>query len=478
MRRLNVFSGLTGDERTLLLVLGGGSFVLMSNLSSINVALPQIQRDFGSPLSDIKWVSIIGFIISASLTLLFGRVGDIYGRSRVYRTGLIVYTAGSCLCAAAVSLPILLAFRVVMAVGMAMVIPLSAAILAGAARPERRGQVIGMSASFAAAGQLMGPTMGGLILEVFSWRGIFIFNGGLGILLCLAQVLWLRARNEERRPGRLDLAGAALMLVAFPSLLLAVTFGPRDGWGQSTLIWIALATAGAVAFGLREERFPAPLVRFDLFRHLPFVVAIIGVAITAFVQVPMTLFVPVYLQSVLELSPFDVGLLMVSLPLATLLAGPIGGRLADRYPPGWIAAAGIGLLFVSVLVYSRLSVSTAAGIVVVPLVLGGVAAGLSRPANQVVAYQSVTAAEYGSLAAMLNSSMMLAGTLGTTITVAISESLADGTGAAAFADAQSQTFTMLLPLLALAVAISLIGGRKHKREAEVAPELASASATG
>lgn len=448
----------------------------MSNLSSINVALPHIQRDFASSLSEIKWVAIIGFIISASLTLLFGRVGDIYGRTRVYRAGLIVYTAGSCLCAAAISLPMLLAFRAVMAVGMAMVLPLGAAILASAVRPERRGQIIGMSASFAAAGQLMGPTIGGLILDVFTWRGIFVFNGGMGILLCVAQLVWLRAPNEERRPGRLDVAGAAFMLVAFPSLLLGLSFGPRDGWGQqSTLIWIGLATAGFVAFGLRETRYPAPLVRFDLFRRLTFVVAITGVAIIAFVQIPMTLFVPVYLQTVLDLPPFDVGLLMVSLPLATLLVGPIGGRLADRYPPGLVAAAGIGVLFLSVLVYSRLSVTTQPMIVLVPLVLAGAAAGLARPANQVVAYQSVTAGEYGSLSAMLNSSMMLAGTLGTTITVAISESLADGADATAFADAQSQTFMMLLPLLALALAVSLMGGRKRTNEAEEALDLASAS---
>src|SRR5688500_3450153 len=115
MSRLNFLKGLTSEERTLLLLLGAGSFVLMSNLSIINVALPHIQRDFAAPLSDVKWVAIIGFIISASLTLLFGRVGDIFGRTRVYRAGVITYTAGSCLCALAVSLETLLAFRVTMA---------------------------------------------------------------------------------------------------------------------------------------------------------------------------------------------------------------------------------------------------------------------------------------------------------------------------------------------------------------------------
>src|SRR3954447_20660969 len=479
MRRLNFLREFSAEETMLLLVLGGGSFVLMSNLSSINVALPHIQRDFGSSLSDVKWVAIIGFIISASLTLLFGRVGDIYGRNRIYRTGVIVYTAGSCLCALAISLPVMLAFRVVMAVGMAMVIPLSGAILAAAAKPERRGQLIGMSASFAAAGQLMGPTIGGFILDVFSWRGIFVFNGTLGVLLCVAQFVLLRGISDERRTGRLDLSGAALMLVAFPALLLGLSFGPRDGWTEgSTLIWFGLSAAGFAAFAVREASFPAPLARFDLFKHLPFVVAIVGVAVTAFVQNPITLFVPVYLQTVLKLGSFDVGLLMVSLPLATLVAGPIGGRLADRYPPGLVAAGGIALLFVAVFAYAQMHVSTAPLLVLVPLILVGAAGGISRPANQVVAYQTVTPAEYGSLAAMLNSSMMLAGTLGTTITVAISESLAVKGNAASFADAQSQTFTLLLPLLALGVAVSLLGGRRREREGEaVAPVVVAGKTT-
>jgi EmrB/QacA subfamily drug resistance transporter len=450
------------------LVLGGGSFLLMSNLSSINVALPEIRSDFGVSLSAVKWVAIIGFIVSASLTLLFGRVGDIYGRSRVYRTGVIVYTAGSLLCAVAMSLEMLLAFRAVMAVGMAIVIPLSGAILAAAAKPERRGQLIGISASFAAAGQLMGPTIGGFILDVASWRGIFVFNGGLGVLLCVAQFALMRHRLDERRPGQLDLFGAALMLVAFPSLLLGLSFGAPDAWGETTtLVWCALAGAGFLAFAVREARFPAPLVRFDVFQHLPLVVALTGTAVTAFAQQPMTLFVPLYLQSVLQLSPLDVGLLMVAFPLATLVAGPLGGRLADHYPPGLVAAGGLAVLFGGVLVYAQLSLTTPPVAVIAPLVLAGAGGAIARPANQVVAYRCVTPADYGSLAAMLNSAMMLAGTLGTTIAVALAESMADGTDGASFADAQSSTFMLFLPVLALGVVVSLVGGWRREAPAEL-----------
>ena len=480
MNRLTPPEAFTRDEIRLLLLLGGSSFVLMSSLSSINVAIPHIQRDFDASLSEIQWVALLGFIISASLTLLFGRVGDVYGRTRVYRTGVVIYATGALLCAASPTLPVLLGFRAVMALGMAMVIPLSAAILAAAARPEHRGQLIGTSASFAAAGLLMGPTIGGFILDVFSWRGIFLFNGGLGMLLCVAQLLMLHGGSEERRPARLDVLGAVLLLIAFPSLLVGLTWASRNGLSDATAsVCLVLAGVGLIAFAVRELRFPAPLIRLDPFRRLSFTAAIAGIALTAFVQNPITLFVPVYLQNVLELSALDVGLLMVSLPLATLVGGPLGGRLADRYSPSLVAAAGIALMLVGVFVYSQLSQSSPPLVVLVPLLLAGFSAGIVRPANQVVAFRVVEEREYGSIAAVLSSSMMLAGTLGTTTAVALSESLASSSSPMAFAQAQQQTFTLLLPVLALGVAVSLLAGlRRDAVSLGVEPHASPVAARG
>jgi EmrB/QacA subfamily drug resistance transporter len=457
MKFLNALRGLGGEEVRLLFVLGGGSFLLMSNLSSINVALPQIQDDFGGSLSTIKWVSITGFIVAASLSLCFGRVGDIYGRRRVYRAGIAVYTAGSLLCALAPALPFLLGVRVLMAVGLAMASPLAGAIIAASVAPERRGQLMGLFMSFAAAGQLMGPTFGGFILDVASWRYIFIANGVLGLGLCVAQHFLLRGA-DERRDGALDLLGALLLLAAYPAFLVALSVGPSLGWASTrTLIWLGVAALGFVAFVARERSFQQPLVRFSLYRNLTFATAMLLLAVTAFVQNPITLFMPIYLQRVLQIDPFDVGLLMMSLPLSTLLAGPVGGYLADRYPSRLVAAAGMATLFVAVVGFSQLSASTVSLVILVPLVLTGVAGGLFRPANQVGVYSTVDRQDYGAVSAMMTSLMMLAGTLGTTVTVAISESLATGSDARSFAEAQQTTFLVLLPLLAAGIVVALLG---------------------
>jgi len=465
MKSLNMFKGLDTEEVMLIFILGAGSFMLMSNLSSIAVALPHIQEDFDSSLSTIKWVSIVGFIVAASLSLCFGRVGDIYGRRSVYRAGIGVYTVGAGLCTVAPSLEALIASRIVMAVGLGMASPLSAAIIAASVKPERRGQVVGLLVSFAAAGQLMGPTLGGFILEISNWRGIFLFNFGLSLSLCLAQALFLRGA-DERRPGMLDVLGMLLLLGAYPALLIGLSLGPTHGWSaSSTLIWLSLAMLGFVAFAWREYSFAAPLVSFRLLQIPELRLALFLLGITAFVQNPITLYVPIYLQQALTLNAFDVGLLMMALPLSTLMSGPIGGRLADRYPPRLVAGAGIALLCIAVAAYGRMGIATAPLLILVPLVLTGAAGGLSRPATQVAAFATVRPEDFGSVSAMQTSLMMLAGTLGTTVTVATSDSVSDGSGAASFVSAQQTAFLALVPLLLVGLAVSVIGSLRRSKQA-------------
>ena len=165
---------------------------------------------------------------------------------------------------------------------------------------------------------------------------------------------------------------------------------------------------------------------------------------------------------------------MMALPISTFFAGPLGGRLADRYNPRLVAGAGMAVTFLAVFFYARLGVGTPVALVVLPLVLVGVGGGLFRPANQVAVFATMEARHYGSLSAMLSSLGALAGTLGATITVAINESRSSVTDHAAFASAQQFTFTTLLPLLLIAVFVSLIGRRQP---AEGGGDLATASAT-
>ena len=463
MKSFNIVKGLTDAEVRLLVVLGTGAFVLASTYSSINVALPEIQREFGVSLSALKWVSIIGAIMVASLSLSFGRIGDLVGRMRIYKAGIIVYTLGAGLTALSMSFPQLMGFRVFMAIGLAMSNPLAGAIIAATVAPEHRGQAVGIFASFQAAGQLTGPTFGGIILDLLSWRAIFVSYLAIGVVLCIAQQFFLRGA-DERRHEPFDYTGAVLLVLGYPSLLIALSLGPGAGWGSPlTLGWFAVAVVGLACFTVRELRFDKPIFHFRFFRSPTFCVAMFTLVVASFVQNPITLFAPLYLQKVLTVDPLTVGFVMMALPLSTLVAGPLGGSLADRYNPRVIAGSGVMFTLLAVFIYSRLGVDESLLPVVVALILMGLGAGLFRPSNQVAVYAETERRDFGALAAMLVLIQSLAGTLGTTIAVAANETRSRGDDPANFVEGQRFTFTALLPLLLLSVIVSFLGRTTSRR---------------
>jgi MFS family permease len=254
-----------------------------------------------------------------------------------------------------------------------------------------------------------------------------------------------------------------LLLVGYPALLIAMSLGQRSGWLTSTtLLFFGVALVGLAAFAYREAHYSAPLFRFGLFKSFPFCVAMFTLIVASVVQSPLTLFTPIYLQSVLFVAPVTVGILMMALPISTLIAGPIGGRLADRFDARVIAALGAFITFLAVLVYSRLGLSSPVLLILVPLVLVGIGGGFFRPANQVAVFATVGRNEYGSLSAMLSSIGSLASTMGATVLVAVSESRSTTSDPAGFASGQQLAFTILLPLLLLSAFVSLLGRAKPK----------------
>jgi EmrB/QacA subfamily drug resistance transporter len=478
LQRYNVFHGLTSAEVKALLVLGPGSFVMASTIGTINVGLPAVQDEFGVSLSALKWVSIMGAIMMASMSLCFGRLGDITGRKRIYKLGMLLYCVFSGVAALSPTFAVLIGARVITAMGVAMSISLGIAIGAASARPERRGQVIGVLASFTAAGQLAGPSLGGFALELADWRGVFWANFIVAGLCCIIQ--WVTLRGEdEKTPQAFDLVGSILLLVGYPALLIGLSMGPRQGWTEPfTLFWFAVAAVGIIVFFAWEMKAREPLFRLKYFTSITFCIAMFTLIVASFVQNPVTLFTPLYMENVLHVSAVDVGLIMMALPISTLVAGPIGGRLADRYDPRVVAAGGMFVTFLAVLVFAQLGVNTNPLVVILPLALIGFGGGFFRPANQVAVFAGVSRSEFGSLSAMLQSVGALAGTLGTTITIAITEARTTENAGTALAEAQQFTFTALLPLLLVSVFVSLLGRSREKKEAPAPVTAASQPQAG
>ncbi|MBI2358364.1 MAG: MFS transporter [Deltaproteobacteria bacterium] len=446
------------EELRVLIIICLGSFFHVQSFGSINVSLPAIQKEFGAGLAAIQWVGMMGVVMLSSLSLCFGRAGDLIGRKKIFKMGLALYALGAGLAAFSASFPQLLFFRSVMAVGLAMAAPMAAAIIASTSSPETRGRALGMLASAMAVGRTTGPTIGGFILYLWDWRAVFVANCLFGTATCVTLFGLLKGK-EERRREPFDFWGALFLMIGYPSVLIGLSLGAKSGWESAEIsLWFALAAAGLASFVWRESRAEIPLMNLSYFSNLSLSTAISSFALASAVQQPIPIFGPLYMQNVLRSSPLAVGLVMATLPLATVVFSPLSGRLADRVDSRWVAALGLGFVFLGIIFYARLGVDSTHLRVALALAFLGAGIGLFIPANQKVAFSAVHSQDYGVLSAMLTSFGTATGTLGTTVAVALAEAsrrTRDIEDAAGFAYDQQFAFSSLLPLAAIAVLITL-----------------------
>jgi MFS family permease len=398
----------------------------------------------------------MGVVTISSLSFCFGRAGSILGQRRLYKIGVAAYALGAGLGAISTSFVQLLAARSVMAVGLAMALPMSTAILAASFVPQQRGRALGLFASAIAVGRMTGPAIGGLLVQFGGWTWIFWMNCIVGFVVTAAVLKIFRGPGEQRREA-FDLWGSLALMIGYPALLIGLTFGADMGWTWATG-WFALALAGLASFFWIENHTANPLVDMKIFRRPLLVGALGAVVLSHIIYNPIALTAPLYLQNVLGVSPMTSGLILAVLPLSTAIASPLGGRWADRVEPATVALIGLVMIVGGIAAYSRLVDGSRIFFVAAVLGFLGAGIGLFTPANQKSAFSAVSQEDYGVLGAMLSSLGTAAGTIGTTITVALME--IDGgrdlwTESAVFAEAQQFAFMWLAVAGVVGVGASL-----------------------
>jgi len=451
------------EELRVLLVVCLGTFFHIQSVGSISVSLSAIQKEFDTTLAAVQWIGLMGAIMLSSLSLGFGRASDLVGRKAIFKIGLTLYAAGAGLAAVSGTFPQLLAFRCLMALGLAMAAPLAGAIIASVHSHESRGRALGLLAASIALGRTTGPTIGGLILQLWGWRAVFIANCLFGMATCLTLFLILKGK-EERRKVSFDYLGAFSLVVGFPSVLIALTLGTRAGWdAPEIMLWLSLAAAGIIGFVWRELHAETPLMNLLYFRSIPLVRAMLSLVLATLAFYPVSIFGPLYLLNVIRVSPLSAGLAMATLPLCTTLLSPLSGRLADRLNPRWVAILGLCIILLGVFFYAKLGEGSSLVWIVTVLSILGAGIGLFVPANEKAAFSTVPSRDYGMLSAILTAFGTGSGALGTTVAVALTEfskkSRMSG-DAGGFAYDQQFAFSSLLPLAALAVVVAMVGKRE------------------
>lgn len=372
------------DSRKWWALAAVGSGVLLSTIdgSIVNIALGALVAAFNSNLNVVEWVMLAYLLTISCLLLLMGRLGDMFGKRRVYLAGLGIFTLASALCALAPTIGALIGFRVLQAVGAAMIQAVGPALLVTAFPARERGTALGAIGSFVAAGILIGPALGGVLLRYVGWEAIFFVNVPVGMA---GMWLTLRSIAADRAPVRgqvFDVAGALLLMLALLSLLLALTEGPIWGWNDPRIAALfALSGAAGAAFLVWEWRFPQPMIRPGMFRAPAFSLNLLA-SFLLFLGLSFNLLLtPLLLQFVLNLDLQTTGLALMGLPLALSLVAPISGRLSDRIGPRVLTLAGLLIAAASLIAMSFVGVGTPLTYLIGCLLALGVGVGLFQSPN-------------------------------------------------------------------------------------------------
>lgn len=361
-----------------------GSGVLLSTIdgSIVNISLGTLVTAFDSNLNVVEWVVLAYLLTITCLLLLMGRLGDMFGKRRVYAAGFVIFTVASALCGLAPNVGALIGFRVLQAVGAAMIQSVGPALLVTAFPPRERGTALGAIGSFVALGILIGPALGGLLLRYVGWQAIFYVNLPVGIA-----GTWLTMRSiAPDQPGKqgqvFDWVGALLLMASLLGLLLALTEGPIWGWGDPRIAGLlALFVAAGAGFVAWELRFPQPMINLAMFRRGVFSLNLLAGFVLFLGLAFNLLLTPLFLQFVYGFDLQTTGLALMALPLTLSLTSPFSGRLSDRIGARSLTVAGLAISAVALAGVSLTTPATPLAQLVGFLMLLGAGVGLFQSPN-------------------------------------------------------------------------------------------------
>ncbi|MGH3033848.1 MAG: MFS transporter [Gaiellaceae bacterium] len=404
-----------------------GLFMIMLDNTIVNVALPSIQRDLGIDVSELEWV-VNGYALTfAVLMLTGGKLADLFGRRLVFILGLAIFTGSSLACGLAESADVLIGARVVQGVGAALMNPATLSIITATFPPRQRGMALGIWVGVSAVALAIGPLVGGVIAEHIDWGWIFFINVPVGIMAIVVARLVIRESRDTSAKQRLDLPGLLTSGVALFALTYGLIEANTYGWTSARILSLfAVAAVGLALFVVLESRQRVPMLDLSLFRNRTFAGANAVMMLVALAMFGVFFFfVSLYMQNVLGYSPTEAGATFLPMTMLIILIAPLAGRFSDRVGSRWLMGAGMSLVALSLLLFSRLDVTSGFWDLLPGLLIGGAGMAMVMTPTTAAAMGSVPVDKAGIGSAVLNSMRQVGGSLGIAIMGAIVLSYAD-----------------------------------------------------
>ncbi|NLC56310.1 MAG: MFS transporter [Armatimonadetes bacterium] len=449
-----------------------GTFMSTLDSSIVNVAMPTLASEFQVEITTVEWVAMAYMLTVTGLLISLGRLSDMVGRKRIYNLGLLIFTAGSALCALAGGIGVLIAARVVQGVGAAMLAANGAAILTSAFPRTERGQAMGLNGTIVGAGLTVGPSLGGVLIHAFGWRSIFTINLPVGLVGLLLATLLLRPDEPCPEQERFDFAGALGLLVCLAGLLLALSHGEAWGWSSRPILALFGVSLFSGAHFLRTEaRVPYPTIDLSLFRNRLFSAASVS-AVASYVAIASVVFtMPFYLQQLRGFSTAHMGLMLTVIPLTMVVVSPVSGWLSDRIGSRVLASAGMASIALGLVLLSHLGTQATPLAIMGRLFLVGLGNGLFASPNSSAIMGAVPPQRLGVASGMISTVRTTGMVLGVAIAgavIAVRRAALVAAGLApetAFGSALAGALLVTAAIAAAGIVPSLVRGPEERRAA-------------
>jgi EmrB/QacA subfamily drug resistance transporter len=388
-------------------------FMVMLDNTVVNVALPTIQRDLHASISGLEWTVNAYTLSFAVLLVTGGRLGDLFGRRRMFLFGVVVFALSSTAIGFSPDQTWLVAGRAVQGIGAAFMMPATLSIISNAFPPEERGKAIGTWAGVSAMALAIGPVVGGFLVEHVSWQSVFFLNIPVAIGAVAVTLFATRESLDETVERVVDVPGVAAITIGLGALVLALVEANQWGWGSTRIVvLLAAAVVGLVAFYLVERHGRAPMVDFSFFRSRSFLGANVVAFIVSFAMLAMFFFIALYMQNIQGFSPLEAGVRFLPSTLVLIVMGPVAGRLADRVGPRVLMTTGLLFTTASLLWQSFLQVGSGYSFLFGAFVLMGLGMGLVMSPMSTAAMNAVDRTKAGVASGILSMSRMVGGTFG------------------------------------------------------------------
>ncbi len=453
--------------KLILLITTLTSFMTAFMGSSINIALPVIGKEFNATALMLSWLSTAYLVTAAALLLPVGKLTDIYGRTKFFRLGIILFTGGSILCGIALDTTMLLIFRIIQGVGASFIFSSSTALLVSVFPHSERGKVLGITTAAVYIGLSSGPFLGGMITHYINWRGIFFINAFIGIVLIVTTAVYLKHEWQEMLVQKYDYRGASIYIISIILLMLSLSMFPKT----EGFIFLFISLFVFSVFYLIEIRTPHPILNAALFKtNKTFTLSNLAALINYSATYAIGFLMSFYLQSVKILTPQEAGTILITQPVVQALFSPIAGRLSDKTEPQFVASAGMTLLTIGLIVFWFLSPDTSYVLIIANLAMMGLGFALFSSPNVNAVMSSVEKQYYGVASSTLASMRLIGQMLSMGIVIVIfslfigSEEIISAANQDAFLTSARTAFVLFSILCFIGIFASLARGKIHNNK--------------